>query len=352
MIFVVTLVTALSLTAGLRFDAASSRLLRRPPAAVRAPPTAAAAALVQPTTLVRRLVEETKPSLAALRPKGIRNITTGGTAFVVAQTPDSLRLLTAAHVALPGFSLDVVLDDGTTIPGTVIARNTTLDLALVDVSVAAVRNTSAMMFPELRFATASDDTAYNIGDVAIALGYPGGIVPGAGKRAAFAATSGIVASVVDDVVIADAAVSGGMSGGPLLDVEGRVIGLMTTRTPIGALAVSGQACERFVAEAARGFIASTTDDAASLVARQQYEVVLFNDMLNTRQRVESVLLEVAELDRTAAGQAMMAAHTTGTGVVKTFDPSDREAADALCDRLRQADLLVEVVPSQGVVVAA
>lgn len=62
--------------------------------------------------------------------------------------------------------------------------------------------------------------------------------------------------------------------------------------------------------------------------------------MNKRQRVASVLETVASLDSETADQVMMAAHTTGRGLVGAFP--EKEQATSLCRALRDEDLLVEM----------
>jgi ATP-dependent Clp protease adapter protein ClpS len=76
-----------------------------------------------------------------------------------------------------------------------------------------------------------------------------------------------------------------------------------------------------------------------------FQVVLFNDPMNKRARIEGILMEVAEQDKANANAVMMKAHTTGRGTIAAFDTQDQ--ADALCQRLRQQDVLVEVVAVVG-----
>eukprot|EP00977_Amphora_coffeiformis_P024859 scaffold17366_cov182-Amphora_coffeaeformis.AAC.8 len=61
--------------------------------------------------------------------------------------------------------------------------------------------------------------------------------------------------------------------------------------------------------------------------------------MNKRQRVAGILQNVALLDTEMANQVMMAAHTTGRGLVGTF--TDPSKATSLCQALRDQDLLVE-----------
>ena len=80
----------------------------------------------------------------------------------------------------------------------------------------------------------------------------------------------------------------------------------------------------------------------------QLTLYLCNDRVNKRSRVEGVLKR-AGLDDDAARSAMMTAHRTGRGAVRTWHISDPESegkaeaeAEALRAELIKGDLLVEI----------
>ena len=73
-------------------------------------------------------------------------------------------------------------------------------------------------------------------------------------------------------------------------------------------------------------------------------LVLFNDPVNKRERVESVLTDEAGLSARDANSAMMSAHKRGRGVIATFEEDALERAEALRAKLTAANLLVELVP--------
>ena len=89
-------------------------------------------------------------------------------------------------------------------------------------------------------------------------------------------------------------------------------------------------------------LAATSNDETKKTSLS-YQVMLYNDPMNKRERVSKVLTEIAELKEKDANRVMMEAHTTGKSRVgDAFD--NREKAEALAVSLKQqGDVLVEVV---------
>ena len=138
--------------------------------------------------------------------------TGSGSGFLVDSTG---YILTNAHVVEGTTDLTVVLDGGVRTSGNVVKRDTKRDIALVKVD----RGHQ----PILRFAT-----SVRIGEEVVALGYPFGtdglenMTISTGVVSAFQLLNGI------NYVQTDAAVNPGNSGGPLLDMNGRVVGMNTS----------------------------------------------------------------------------------------------------------------------------
>ncbi|KAJ8609827.1 hypothetical protein CTAYLR_008130 [Chrysophaeum taylorii] len=274
------------------------------------------AALSLDRGFVKRAVDAARPSVCVVTPSGVRNTTFRGSGVVV-RCGERVGVLTAAHVAMPGWRLEVMFD-GVAAAATVVGREPESDLAFLEVEGLGARE-------PLQFRDA------DLGEFAIALGYPGV------AKEALAATLGVVSTATPDLLLADAAVAPGMSGGPLVDADGAVLGITTRLAmPLGGSSVPAAACLRFLEGLPRE-AASTTSGAATT-----YKVVLFNDPFNTRSRVEQVLGD-AGLRPADASRAMREAHQTGQGLVREFANEARDAADDLCLRLRAADLLVEVI---------
>jgi S1-C subfamily serine protease len=149
-----------------------------------------------------------------------------GTGSGVIITDDGL-ILTNHHVVEDADTVSVVLADGRTFDGKVAGIDTYTDLAFVKVDATG-----------LPTAELGDSSAIRIGQLAIAMGDPLGEFPGS-------VSAGIVSGLDRSVVVSDiargganrlnhliqtdAAINPGNSGGPLLDGDGKVIGIDTAQ---------------------------------------------------------------------------------------------------------------------------
>ncbi|MSO33071.1 MAG: PDZ domain-containing protein [Candidatus Nanopelagicaceae bacterium] len=168
---------------------------------------------------ISALAAKVLPSVVSI---SIRNGSEGGagTGFVIRSDG---YLLTNNHVVegvANGGSLRVSFNDGKTVNGKIVGRDSAYDLAVVKVD---LRNLRALQF--------GDSDKVQVGDSVIAIGSPLGL--------AGTVTSGII-SAKDRAVTAgsrtsegsfinalqtDAAINPGNSGGPLVDKSGAVIGI-------------------------------------------------------------------------------------------------------------------------------
>lgn len=125
-------------------------------------------------------------------------------------------ILTNAHVVGNARTVEVSLADGRRVMGQVLDRDPTIDIAVVRVGVR-----------DLPAARIGDSDRLVVGQSAIAIGNPLGL-----ERSV---TSGVVSAInrnprgfeLEGLIQTDAAINPGNSGGPLLDSQGRVIGINT-----------------------------------------------------------------------------------------------------------------------------
>ncbi len=137
-----------------------------------------------------------------------------GSGFVAA---DGGLILTASHVVGTTETVRLTLQDGTSISGTVVAVDKSIDTAVIR----AEADLEALALGAL--------ADVQVGEMTIAIGSPFGLSQ--------TVTTGIVSALgrtvptpmgeLHDLIQTDAAINSGNSGGPLIDREGRAIGINT-----------------------------------------------------------------------------------------------------------------------------
>jgi S1-C subfamily serine protease len=170
-----------------------------------------------------------RASAGVLRVEGRRRLPATG----IAWSQDG-HLVTAHHVVERDEDLRVGLPDGEKVSATLIGRDPSTDLALL--------KTGASLTP----AKWSNLDEVKVGHLALALGRPGGRLQ---------ATLGIVSALgdawrtpgggtVDRYLQTDVVMYPGFSGGPLVDVQGQVLGMNTSALRGVSLAVPTESIQR------------------------------------------------------------------------------------------------------------
>ncbi|MFD1581424.1 S1C family serine protease [Ramlibacter ginsenosidimutans] len=167
------------------------------------------------------VLERARPGVVSLRVRkhDARGREAGGAGSGFLITPDGY-LLTNFHVVQGAAEVQVALEDGAVLAGTVVGSDAHTDLALV-------RAGASGSLPHLQLGASAQVRA---GQVAIAIGNPLGL--------GHTVTTGVVSAVgrslrapsgrqIDNVIQTDASLNPGNSGGPLLDTRGQVIGVNT-----------------------------------------------------------------------------------------------------------------------------
>jgi putative serine protease PepD len=130
------------------------------------------------------------------------------------------RIVTNHHVVNNAARLEVTLSDGSKWPAEVVGKDAATDLAVIKIKAPASR-----LHP-LRF---GESSGLKVGQKVLAIGNPFGLEQ--------TLTTGIISSIrrylklseaeMENVIQTDAAINPGNSGGPLLDCDGRVVGINT-----------------------------------------------------------------------------------------------------------------------------
>jgi S1-C subfamily serine protease len=141
-----------------------------------------------------------------------------GSGFVAA---DGGLILTASHVVGRSETATLKLQDGTSVPGTVVAVDKSIDTAVIRAD-----DSAAATLKPISLGALAD---VQVGEMTIAIGSPFGLSQ--------TVTTGIVSALgrtvptpvgeLHDLIQTDAAINSGNSGGPLIDREGRAIGINT-----------------------------------------------------------------------------------------------------------------------------
>jgi Do/DeqQ family serine protease len=144
-----------------------------------------------------------------------------GSGVVVARDGDTVYVLTNHHVAGTADEIEVVLYDGRRFEGSVVGSDELMDLALLSFETAE----------EVPIAPLGDSASLQPGDWVFAVGNPLGfestITAGIVSATARAAQTGSSMSGVTDYIQTDAAINRGNSGGPLVNLDGEVVGINT-----------------------------------------------------------------------------------------------------------------------------
>jgi len=125
-------------------------------------------------------------------------------------------ILTNAHVIHEAIEIEVI-KDGLPYPATIIGSDEDTDIALIRIK------------GRFSFLSLADSNKVKVGDWAVAMGYPTGLDQTMTAGIISAINKSLIAegTLYDDLIQTDAAISKGNSGGPLLNTEGKIIGINT-----------------------------------------------------------------------------------------------------------------------------
>ncbi|KAJ1459011.1 trypsin-like cysteine/serine peptidase domain-containing protein [Pelagophyceae sp. CCMP2097] len=278
---------------------------------------------------VADVVDRTSPSLCVVRTAGPRGMNATGTGIVIdaamlqGADASSLWILTNAHVVPPSMKLDVVFG-AAVLEAQLVGRATVADVALLRVDGAAATA------PALRFASKP-----RLGADALALGYAAQGDDGPDLLVTRGIVSGLPFRLGVEYVATDALLRGGVSGGPLLDASGEVVGVCTYVDNGLGHAISSDRCVLEARAILAAFVAKSASGAAL-----EHAVYLYNDRMNKKARVAQVLAQVYGATAERADMLMDTAHKKGRAECAVYD----DAADAakFAAAMIAGDLVAEV----------
>ncbi|MEP5926032.1 MAG: trypsin-like peptidase domain-containing protein, partial [Nitratireductor sp.] len=143
------------------------------------------------------------------RPQRVQSL---GSGFLI--DPKGI-VVTNNHVIDGADKIEVTFTDGTTLPATVKGVDPKTDLAVLEIRTDK----------ELPYVDLGDSERIRVGDWVVAIGNPFGLGGTVTAGIVSALNRDIHAGNYDDFIQTDAAINRGNSGGPLFDMEGRVVGV-------------------------------------------------------------------------------------------------------------------------------
>ena len=182
-----------------------------PTATPRPTPTPTPVPTTTQASSLREIVKQARPSVVRIESQA-----GGGSGAVFEVNGQTALIITNHHVVEGVAEVTVTVNDSTTYRGTVMGTDAVRDLAVVKI---CCGNFSKLPF--------GDAASLEPGDEVIAIGYALGL---SGEATI---TRGIVSAVryddshQSDVIQTDAALNPGNSGGPLLSMSGRIMGINT-----------------------------------------------------------------------------------------------------------------------------
>ena len=137
-----------------------------------------------------------------------------GTGFVV--DPSGV-IVTNKHVIRDAAMIRITFSDGTQVPAQLIAASSLIDFALLKVNVGHT-------LPVLQFA---DSDQAQLGQRVIAVGNPLGLGTSVSSGVVSGEGRDLMKTPIDEFIQTDASINPGNSGGPLLQCDGKVVGVNT-----------------------------------------------------------------------------------------------------------------------------
>jgi serine protease Do len=170
---------------------------------------------VSPSVVVIRTLER---QLAPERTRGM--VSSPGLGSGVVISADG-KVLTAAHVIQVADRVGIELNDGKVYPARVVGSSALADVALVQLD---------RIPPSISPAPLADSDSLEVGDEIIVIGSPYGLGHSltVGHVSGKLTIDGLVSGIPMEVIQTDAAINVGNSGGPMFNLHGQVVGIVSS----------------------------------------------------------------------------------------------------------------------------
>lgn len=162
-----------------------------------------------------------------------QQVDSSGTGFIVGQNEKELLLATNNHVVADSTAIQVTFGDDSTAEAVVKGTDADADLAVVSV---ALEDVDKDTMDKIKVAVLGDSDKVKVGQMAVAIGNAQGM--GQSVTVGYISAKNRELSLQDEqnggekkmtFLQTDAAINGGNSGGPLLDVNGNVVGINSAK---------------------------------------------------------------------------------------------------------------------------
>jgi S1-C subfamily serine protease len=220
-------------------------------------------------------------------------------------------VVTADHTVQVDEEVAITGPDGRTLTARVAGRDPTIDIAVLKVDA-----------PGVAVADVADSDAVRVGHIVLALG--------AGPRASWGVVSSIgegrpARNAADELLHLDLTLYPGFSGGPLVDAQGRVVGITTSgASRHWQLAIPSAAVNRVVDELLRrGRIPRAYLGVSTQPVRLPEPV---RQRLNVDQQTAVIVVEVQSGSPAAAGGLTIGDVILSLGATRITDPTDLKSA--------------------------
>ena len=189
---------------------------------------------------VSGIVERVMPSIVAITEKSTQTSYFGqtyssegaGSGFIVKQDNDQLLIVTNNHVVADADKISVTFNDNEVADATVKGTSESNDLAAITVTLSSLKDATKK---SIRVASLGSSDNAKVGQMVIAignaLGYGQSVTVGylSAKNREVSASDNSGKTTTQDLMQTDAAINPGNSGGALIDTNGNVIGINSSK---------------------------------------------------------------------------------------------------------------------------